>query len=538
MSRILPLLVLGVLDSGAGAAVATGAVFGNHMVLQRGAPVPVFGTAAAGETITVGFNGQTKSVVASGSGVWNVKLDAMVAGGPYTMTIKGSNTLTYTDVMVGEVWHCAGQSNMDTRMAYSEYSFAEDIKKANYPKLRYITMRQPNQTVQWQQVNPTSVASMTATGYYFGKRLLENLDGVAVGILNTSVGGTVIKNWLDPAAVAASADLKGDAEAGGMYKSWVEPVQGFGIRGTVYLQGENDASSSALTPVYNLRLEALIKGWRKTWSMPNMPFVVVGLCHKGGLQGTAGETSNQASVREAQRQVTDTMPNSILSVTVDLGSPTTWHYPQKPQLGARLGDLARGWVYGQTGFAFLSPRPTDCYFRGSTIVVPWDARGGKLALSSGNTPTGFAVAGSDGIWSWATASLKGDTVFLTTSVSKPTQVRYAWGNNPIMNLSSTQGLPATPFRSNIASRLPTSVGRGVSMSRKPGVRVVDGMLVVAATGEIADISVADVTGKIVAWAHGVDLSSEYRLRLEGSGARQVITKVRGGSIRAERIVFP
>ncbi len=536
MRRASPLFVLGLLHSGACAAVATGAVFGSHMVLQRGAPVPVFGTASSGETVTVTFNGQTKSVAASGSGAWSVKLDAMPAGGPYTMTIKGSNTLTYTDVMVGEVWHCAGQSNMDTRMAYSEYSFADDIKKANHPKLRYITMRQPNQTIQWQQVNPTSVGNMTATGYYFGKRLLENLDGVAVGILNTSVGGTVIKTWLDPATVAATADLKGDADAGSMYKSWIKPVEGFGIRGSVYLQGENDASSSALTPAYNKRLEALIKGWRKAWNMPDMPLLVVCLCFKGGKQTAAGENSNQASVREAQRTVTDTIPNSILSVAVDLGSTTTWHYPQKPQLGARLGDVVRGWKYGQTGFAYLSPRPTGCFFRGSTIVVPWDARGGKLALASGSAPTGFAVAGSDGNWSWATASLKGDTVFLTTAISKPTQVHYAWGNNPVMNLSSTQGLPATPFRSNIASAPPTFVGRAAI--RSLGARVVDGMLVVPATGGIADIAIVDASGRSHASVRDADLSSEFRLRLVGSGVRNVIVKERDGSIRAERVVVP
>lgn len=444
-------------------AVSTGAIFGSHMVLQRQTPIPVFGTGANGESVTVTLGVQSK-VTTVANGAWKVSLEAMEAGGPYALTIKGNSTLTYTDVMVGEVWHCAGQSNMDTRMGYSEYpNLADSIKSANYPNLRYITMRQPGQTIQWQRVSPTSVGAMSATGYFFGRNLLDHLEGVAVGIVNTSVGGTVIKEWTDPATVAVTSDLKGDALAAGMYNTWIKPVEGFGIKGTVWLQGENDASSSALYGAYNRRLEALIKGWRKAWSMPSMPFVVVGLCHKGAKQAAVGESSNQAAVRESQRQVTDTMPGSWLSVAVDLGDDATWHYPQKPQLGKRLGGLVRGAVYGQTGFVYQSPRPTGCFSRGGTVVVPWDGRGGKLMVPGGGSPTGFALAGSDGKWSWAsTASLKGDTVFLTTSIAKPTQVRFAWANQPIMNLFNAEGLPATPFQANIsATSSEQSLGRRV-----------------------------------------------------------------------------
>ena len=519
------------------ATVSTGAVFGSHMVLQRGAAIPVFGTATNGETVTVTLGTQSKTTTAA-NGVWKVSLDAMTAGGPHTMTIKGNNTVTYTDVMVGEVWHCAGQSNMDTRMNYSEYNFASDIAKADHPLLRFITMRQPGQTIRWQNVSPSTAGPMTATGYYFGRNLLESLNGVAVGIVNTSVGGTVIKTWLDPATVAATSDLAGDAEAGDNYTAWIKPVEGYGIKGSIYLQGENDASSSALTPAYNRRLEALIKGWRKTWKMPNMPFIVVGLCHKGALQAAVDEASNQASVREAQRQVTDTMPNSVLSVAVDLGSTTTWHYPQKPQLGARLGAVVRGWMHGQTGFVYLSPKPSGCYFRGSTIVIPWDTRGGKLSLSGGNAPTGFAVAGSDGKWAWATASLKGDTVFLTSSMSKPTQVRYAWANNPVMNLVGSQGLPTTPFQIKIPWGPTASIAPPSTLVRAPGVRMIGNALVVSATGGPADISVVDALGHSILSLRDADLSSDLQLRVPGSGLRTVIVNERNGSIRTDKVVTP
>ncbi len=468
-----PVSILGssllLLVSAPWATLATTKVFGSHMVLQRGAPIPVFGTGASGEAVTVTLGTASVKATTGANGAWKVLLPTMVAGGPYTMTIKGTNTITYTDVMVGEVWHCAGQSNMDTRMAYSEYpNLADSIRTANYPKLRYITMRQPGQTIQWQQVSPTTVGAMSATGYFFGRHLLDRLGGVAVGIVNTSVGGTTIRQWLDPVTLAATPDLATDDLAGVMYDAWIKPVEGYGVKGTVWLQGENDASSSALVGAYGRRLASMIPGWRKAWNQPDMPFLVAGLCHKGGRQVAAGEASNQALVREFQRGVTDTMRLAHLAVLVDLGDDATWHYPQKPQAGARLGLLARGAVYGEKDLVHLSPRPRQAFKRGSTLVIPFDARGSSLKLSSGTTPSGFQVAGADGKWSWAsTASLKGDTVFLTTSVATPTQVRHAWANQPIMNLWSAAGLPATPFQMALSSGPVGVEPRSESLSSRP-----------------------------------------------------------------------
>lgn len=434
------------------ATVAMGIPFGSHMVLQRGVPVSIWGTAAAGESVSVSLSSQTKNVKALADGTWKATLAAMDAGGPYLLVAKGaSNAVSYSDVMVGEVWHCAGQSNMDTRLNYWEYpNLADSIKTANYPNLRYLTLRQPGQTVQWQQVTPTSAGSLSAAGYFFGRDLLAHLNGVAVGLVVTAVGGTIIEQWMDPLTVASDAGLQKDTNSGRMYDAWVRPVVGYGIKGTVWLQGENNTSSS-LYKNYATRLQQLVPGWRRVWGMEDMPFLVAGLCHKGVKQTAAGEASNEAAVREAQRTVTDTLPGTWLSVLVDLGSDSTWHYPQKPELGRRLGKLARGAIYRQTGFVYEHPRPTGCYLRGSTIVIPFDARGDHLTLDSGTAPLGFAVAGADGKWSWATASIQKDTVFLTTSLAKPTQVEYAWANQPIGNLRGASGLPATPFRWTIAS---------------------------------------------------------------------------------------
>lgn len=427
-------------------AVATGAVFGSHMVLQRNAPIPVFGTGSDGEQVVVSLGTLSRTTTVAG-GKWKVSLDPMEAGGPHTLTIQGTNKLSYTDVMIGEVWHCAGQSNMDTRMNYSEYpNLADSIKSANYPRLRYISLRQPGQAIQWQAVSPSSVGSMTATGYFFGRDLLDHLGGVSVGIVNTSVGGTIIEQWLDPATKASFPDLASDADAGSMYDQWMAPVVGYRVKGTVWLQGENN-TSSATAGNYAKRLERFIPGLRRAWGQPDMPFLVAGLCHKGGLQTVVGESSNEALIREAQRTVTDTSENAWLVVAVDLGDDATWHYPQKPQIGARLGRMARGAIYLQSGFPYRSPDPKGCFSRGNSLLIPWNTHGGGLSLASGSNPTGFAVAGSDGKWAWATSSsLKGDTVILSTNLAKPTQVRYAWANQPIMNLLGAGDLPASPFQ--------------------------------------------------------------------------------------------
>ena len=520
------------------AAVSTGKVFGNHMVLQRGAPIPVFGKAAGNEAVSVTLNGQSVSGKADGSGTWKLFLPAMSAGGPYTMTIKGTNTLTYTDVMVGEVWHCAGQSNMDTRMNYYEYpNLADSIRTANHPKLRYITMRQPGQTIQWQPVSPSTVGAMSATGYFFGRDLLDNLGGVAIGIVNTSVGGTTIRQWLDPATLAATPDLATDATAGTMYSEWIKPVEGYAVKGTVWLQGENDASLSALVGAYGRRLASMIPGWRKAWNQPNMPFLIAGLCHKGGIQAGAGESSNQALVREFQRGVTDTTRLSWLSVLVDLGDDATWHYTQKPQAGKRLGILARGAAYGQTGFVFESPEPKAAFRRGGSIAIPFDAKGSRLVLRSGNAPTGFQVAGTDNKWAWASAAtLKGDTVFLTTSLANPTQVRHAWANQPIMNLWSAAGFPATPFQMAVAAASPVSRREGATTSLHP--RAVPGGWRIPLEGAIV-VAIRDSKGRLVSLRKGVGSPEGFLVERHGLPKGLLVVEARavGEEVRG-RILVP
>ena len=456
--------------------------FGSHMVLQRGMKVPVWGKGSASEAVTVTFNGQSKAATTASNGTWKVLLDPMVAGGPYTLTAKGSSTVTFTDVMVGEVWQCAGQSNMDTRMNYSEYpNLADSITKANYPLLRYVTMRQPNQTIQWQTVTPTSVGSLSATGYFFGRNLLDNLKGVAVGLVVTAVGGTTIAQWMDDESIAADAGLKADATSGTMYTEWVKPVVGYAIAGTAWYQGENDCSGG-LQAYYAARLPLLLKGWRKQWGQGDFPFLVAQLAFAHAKQTAAGGTSNYATVRDAQRATVATSANAWLSVNIDIGSTTTLHYPDKPIAGKRLGMLARGAVYNESGLThWQSPQPVGAWLSGSTARVLFDKTGTGLSTDDGQAPSGFELAGSDNSWVWGTATRKGDTIDVSSSsISKPTQIRYAWSDNPIRNLRNSALLPATPFYLKLGSAPPASI-----QAKEPRVQSI------GFAGDVVTISVND-----------------------------------------------
>lgn len=444
------------------ANVATGAVFGSHMVLQRDAPIPVFGTASNGESVTVTLGSQTYSVIAPSNGRWSLKLDPMTAGGPHTMTIKGNNTITYTDVHVGEVWHIAGQSNMDTRLEFYP-GLADSIKTANVPRMRYITMRQPGATIQWQQVSPTTAGKLSATGYFFGKQVMT-ASGVAVGLVVTAVGGSLVEQWLDPKTLAENPTIT-DANKGGLWNEFVAPVAGYGIRGTAWIQGEQNCNAKA-SVTYAERFNALIKGWRRAWGQGDFPF------YFGQLSSTSGShdpnnTSYVAVVREGQRAAL-TLPNTAMSVNMDIGIGN-WHYPNKPEAGKRLALPALALLYGQTKLEYSGPLYASMTISGKQIKLVFVHTGGGLVSKAGGALSGFTMAEANGNWVWANAVIKGDTVILESSLAKPTRARYAWADRPQISLFNKAGLPASPFSTENGGSNEIVAGLSPSVGARPGV---------------------------------------------------------------------
>lgn len=427
--------------------------FTDHMVLQRGFADPVWGTGDSGEAVTVEINGQSHRAVTGGDGKWQVKLDPMAAGGPHTLTIRGKNSVTLQDVMVGEVWVAGGQSNMARTLGAGDTA-----ELAELPNFRYIV----GGAGKWQVMTPASAAGISATAFYFGRNLHKQL-GVPVGILIGAQGSSNIQRWIDPKVVPADP---GFARGGDLFYGYLGPMLPYGVKGAIWYQGEADARAP-FSAVYAQRLQSLIRFWRKSFDQPLMPFLTVQLPNFQALQAAAGEgdSSHWALIREGQRKSLG-IPNTGMTVNIDIGDARNIHPADKSPFGQRLSLAARALFYGERNLVHSGPwfEGWSVGDGGSHMVLRFTQTGGGLAAKGGGTLKGFAIAGSDGKWVWADAVIQGKTVVVSSpSVPKPTQARYAWADNPVQNLFNVEGLPASPFRTEEAG--PVALGSGVATSR-------------------------------------------------------------------------
>jgi sialate O-acetylesterase len=503
------LLLMGVFSL-ASATVSVSRLFASHMVFQRNMVNPVWGRAASGEQVSVTIGTQTQTVTTPASGKWRVLLDSMAAAGPLTMTIKGTNTLTLTDVYIGEVWQVGGQSNMDTRLNYYP-NLADSILAANVPLLRYITLRQPTQANStWNVVTPTTATILSATGYFFGKQLQSTL-GIAVGLVVTAVGGTTIDQWLDSATIAQNPGII-DTSKGDMWRAWVDSVVGFGIKGTVWIQGEQNCTDS-LSENYGSRFQLLINGWRAAWGEGTFPFIFGQLSNTNALQVTPNDTGWIAPVRDGQRLGLE-LPNTAMAVFIDIGSDTTWHFPNKPEAGRRLSLPAKALLYGQTSLVYSGPLYQSMTISGNTVKLVFSQIGSGLTPATGaKSLTGFTVAGATGAtgkWYWATsATISGDTVLVSSdSVSVPTRVRYAWADNPICNLYNIEGLPAAAFSTETAPLITAVRSPGKPRPVKPTARL--------RTGQAAKAAL-----RVNALGRAVQSATASQCLLDKTGGKQV-----------------
>jgi sialate O-acetylesterase len=429
----------------ANATVKVTSTFSNSMVLQRDSKVKIWGSAANDESVTVQCNNQSKSTVTK-NGAWSVTLDPMSGGGPYTMIIKGQNSITISDVYIGEVWQCAGQSNMDTRVSYYPH-YSTVMNTTKLPLLRFLTTRQPGGATNnvWETcTTPEKVGKLSCLGFFFGKEILSALkNNIAVGLVVTAVGGTTIASWLDPQTLSLNSGIsKIDATAGTMYSSWVKPVEGYTIRGTLWMQGEQDRTGG-LQIYYRERLEQLINGWRKAWGQGDFPFYIGQLANYGTVQTDPNENATSAVIREAQR-LGLALKNTTLTVIIDLGD--SLHFSNKQEAGRRLALPARALEYGESTLVYSGPLFMEKVIDGAMIHCRFKCYGSVMKAKSGSKLNGFAIAGVDNKYAWADAVIHGDTVTVSSSsVAKPANVRYSYGGNPIGNLVNSEGLPASPF---------------------------------------------------------------------------------------------
>jgi sialate O-acetylesterase len=440
-------------------------IIGDHMVLQRDRAVPVWGWDDAGAEVTVTIGQATATATADSNGRWVVELPAMAAGGPHTMKIQGTNTVTLENILVGEVWVCSGQSNMEWTVQRSANPEAE-IAAANHPRIRHIKiphvpMDTPQDNVPsdgWKVCSPETVADFTAVGYFFGRHLLKELD-VPIGLIGSNWGGTRIEPWTPPVGFQSVPALKDIADnlanfptktADGkinhqsplaLYNGMIHPLLPFAIRGAIWYQGESNNGEGML---YHEKMKALIHGWRSVWNDPELPFYYVQLApYRYG-----GEPTRLPGIWEAQLKTLG-VPNTGMAVTVDISDLADIHPVNKQDVGKRLALWALAKTYGQTDLVYSGPLYKSLKIDGNKAIVSFDHVGGGLVSRDGQPLTHFQIAGEDGQFVAASAEIVGDTVVVCAeSLAQPVAVRLGWHQEAEPNLSNREGLPASPFRTD------------------------------------------------------------------------------------------
>lgn len=480
-SRVVLFIVgVGLLPTMARAEVKPHALCSEGMVLQQQTPAKIWGTADKGEKVTVTFRGKESTATADNDGRWIVTIATGEAGGPYPMTIAGSNTLAYKDVLVGEVWVCSGQSNMEQSINGSDKTDKEAATGVPHnPQLRMFTVKKnPQPTPQdqtsgtWTDADPKTVGGFSAVAYFFGRNLQETRK-LPVGLIHTSWGGTRIEAWmsasaLDPFEKPNPKAKPGPNNASALYNGMIHPLLNYAVRGAIWYQGESNANQAFK---YRALQPALVENWRADFKNPDLAFYHVQLAPFTAVSSKPGE-STWAELREAQTMALK-LKNTGHAVITDCGCEYDIHPTPKRPIGERLARAARAQTYGEK-IVYSGPVFKSVKFEGNRAILTFASIGGGLEtrelvptnerknkdgiisaawrVKEGSTGTpllGFTVCGKDKVFEPAKAEIVGATVVVTSDkVETPIAVRYGWANHPICNLYNREGLPASPFRTD------------------------------------------------------------------------------------------
>jgi len=498
LRRTLLIALLAALPAIAPAAVKLPAFFSDHMVLQRDKPVALWGWADVGEKVTVRIAGQRLTAVADRAGKWSVTLQPLKPGRSLELTVEASNTITVKDVLVGEVWLASGQSNMAFRLAGAARA-KEEIAAARREGIRVFTVQeqfaqatQKDVMGRWQICTPEVAEVFSAVAYFFGCNLHTNLN-VPVGLIVSSVGGTPIESWTAHDVLAADPESRAKIDAwknvtpemfqqiattyrefqqqrskraaavargesppelkpptkrchdcpSALFDGMIAPLIPYTLRGVIWYQGESNTSQPAR---YEKLFPALIWQWRRDWREQDLPFYFVQLANYAAKDKSG---DSYAVLREAQRK-TLSLPNTGMAVAIDIGEANDIHPRNKQEVGRRLALWALAKTYGRQGLVYSGPLCDSLLVHGDTATVRFHPTSDAL-LAQGGSLNGFEVAGRDGKFVRAEASVSGHTVKVRSEhVSQPVSVRYAWANNPEgCNLYNSAGLPASPFSTSL-----------------------------------------------------------------------------------------
>ena len=486
------------------AKVKTNSLFSNNMVLQQGVVVPVWGTADENEAVSIEFCGQKVSAVTK-DGKWFVQLQALKSGGPFEMTLTGKDVVKISNILVGEVWVCSGQSNMERKLGLVGsqkpiIDWQNEAKDAaNYPQIRqYAVPRNPSIVKvedakgKWAICDSITVKGFSAVGFFFARSLTQSLKNVPVGLIFSAVGGTPAEKWTSRATLETNEELKSivaayeksildfptaaakfklnedslltkwkadttaariakktmprkpsapvdpvkSGDCGGLYNGMIAPLIPYAIKGAIWYQGESNSGKAKL---YQTLFPAMIADWRKAWNIGDFPFYFVQI---------APHMGQSPEIREAQLLTLKKSPNTAMAVTVDCGDSADIHPANKRPVGERLALAARALNYKQK-VAYSGPIYSSMEVKGNTIVLSFDHVNKGLEVK-GSALTDFVISADGKKFVPAKAEIKGKTVIVSAeNVTTPVAVRMGWNKVPHVNLFNKDGLPASPFRTDV-----------------------------------------------------------------------------------------
>jgi sialate O-acetylesterase len=482
------------------------AVVGNNMVLQQNKPLKIWGWADPEESVKVQINKNRAKTKADKNGKWNVTLSEMKAGGPYKMIIEGNNSIILNNILIGEVWICSGQSNMEWRMRTSKDNVKE-ILAANFPNIRLFHVPRrfsghPLDDVQarWKECDPVSVIGFSAVSYFFGRMLQKELD-VPVGLIQTAWGGTKIEPWIPPEGYKlvpelnkileeietaelqyreemgkslneieswlpeaqkaysqeteipempeiATFPLEGRQKPTALYNGQIYALVPYSFRGAIWYQGESNLEDGIN---YYYLMNALIQGWRKVWGQGKFPFYYVQLAPYSYTFKDSGMTEpyRMPIIREAQRKALD-IPNTGMVVTTDIGNLFNIHPVNKQEVGRRLSLWALANTYGKNDIVYSGPLYKSMQIKDNRIYIQFDYADNGLKSKDDKILNWFEIAGTDKKFVCAQARIRRNEVEVwSAEIDDPVAVRFGWHENANPNLVNKEGLPASPFNTGI-----------------------------------------------------------------------------------------
>lgn len=470
-------------------------VFGDHMVLQRDVPLPVWGTASPGENVSITLGQEKKMVVADASGRWLVRFaPRQLSDVSIDLVVSATNTITITDILVGEVWICSGQSNMHWPLKLADHGYVE-AASSSLPNLRLLNLAgapytnsheftkeelkscvpEKYLTGSWAVSSPAVAAEFSAVGLFFGRELLDKLN-VPIGLVHNGTGGTpteawisretlsrnptlkpLLDNWLENELVSSfcrnrvrsnflsmtdqeivSSGVRHPYHPGFMYESAIASLAPFAMRGVIWYQGESNTHHVAL---HDQLFPLLIGEWRRVWGQGDFPFLYVQLPSlEGGVEWP--------EFRESQRRALR-IPNTGMAVTIDTGDPRDVHPREKREVAHRLALLARGIAYREE-VEYSGPKLQTATFAGQHVRLHFSHTTGGLMARDNEALMGFELAGKDDVFMPAEARTDGaDIVVVSSQVAESAAVRYGFAPYPRCNLVNGAGIPASPFRAQV-----------------------------------------------------------------------------------------